>query len=429
MAEFGFDYSGLKAYSGHIIDRDQLLKSSSGGAASHIAEQFIRRDGVVFGVGYAKDFKSAEYYCVKTVEDLEKLKGSKYIPSRKMINIDGEYCSVYKVTEEYLLEGRSVLYIGLGCDVGSIKRYCEINRIDDENLYTIELICVGTTLQEAHSMYIQEIEKKYNAKIRKLNVRYKKEGWLPYIRVEFDNGNVFEAPFNESDLGIAFNILYRQSCSCCSYKGEKHVGDVAVGDYFGLAHDDGSYDENGVSVLIEKTEKGKRLIENIDVNKFLLKEVDIRKALLENHRYYECLDADIEIAPIIENLRKNGLRYAIEKYYAYLIPNSVKHGPKKTVVLWGTGTFFIRYYSLVSSICKVSNVCDNNEANWGKVFRENILCISPKELCLKEDVFVVIMIENMQVRETIEKQLESLGIYCYDYVLNWIKYASRDMFH
>lgn len=428
MTELGFDYSGLKAYAGHLIKKDRLLESSSGGAASHISEQFIKKGGIVLGVGYADDFKSAEYYCVKTVDGLEKLKGSKYIPSRKMINVGGEYRSVYKVAEEYLSDGKSVLYIGLGCDVGALRHYCEVNRINDENLFTIELICVGTTLQEAHSVYIREIEKRYHAKIKKLNVRYKKEGWMPYIRIEFDDQSIFETPFNESDLGIAFNILYRRSCSQCAYKGSKHVGDIAVGDYFKLRHNDDIYDENGVSILIEKTEKGRQLIESIVPDEFLLKEMDIKKALLENHRYYECLDADIETGPILEDLRINGLRYAIEKYYAHLIPDSIKHGPKKKVVMWGTGTFFKRYYSLVNLLCDVSNVCDNNEANWGKVLQGNVLCISPKELCSKENVFVVIMIENMQAREAVEKQLEALGIYGFDYVLNWIKYASREMF-
>ncbi len=428
LTEFGFDYSGLKAYAGHLLEKDRLLKSSSGGAASHIAEQFIKKGGVVLGVGYADDFKSAEYYCVTTVDGLEKLKGSKYIPARKMIHVDGEYRSVYKVAEEYLADGKSVLYIGLGCDVGALRRYCEVNTVRDENLFTIELICVGTTLQEAHSMYIQETEARYHANIRKLNVRYKKEGWLPYIRIEFDDQRVFEAPFNESDLGIAFNILCRKSCSQCAYKGSSHVGDIAVGDYFRLGHDDDIYDENGVSILIEKTEKGRQLIESIAPDEFLLKEMDIRKALLENHRYYECSVDDIETGPILENLRTNGLRYAIEKYYAHLIPDSVKHGTKKKVVMWGTGNFFRRYYPLVDLLCDVNTVCDNNEANWGKVFQENILCISPEELCSKENVFVVIMIENRQAREMVEKQLETLGIYSFDYVLNWIKYASREMF-
>lgn len=84
---------------------------------------------------------------------------------------------------------------------------------------------------------------------------------------------------------------------------------------------------------------------------------------------------------------------------------------------------------MVNLICNVSNVCDNNEANWGKTFQQNILCISPHELCSKENIFVVIMIENTEVRKMVEKQLAALGISGFDYVLNWIKYASRDMFN
>lgn len=430
MTKLKFDYSDLRAYAGHLIDREQLLKSSSGGAASYIAEKFIDDGGIVFGVGYSDDFKSAEYYCVKTRDGLEILKGSKYIPSIKKIKIDGEYCSVFKTLEKYLLAGEKILYIGLGCDVAALKKYCIANGIDSTNLFTLELICVGTTMQEAHSMFIQEVERKYNAKVRKLNVRYKKEKWnLPYLRVEFDNENIFEAPFCESDLGIAFDILYQESCSRCKYKGSQHVGDIAVGDYFRLEHDDEIYDENGVSILIKKTQKGEQLIESIESKEFILKEVDIEKALLDNHRYYECSEINDETKNVLVNLRKNGLRYAIEQHYEYLIPESIKYGPKKRVIMWGTGTFFERYCSLVDSLCNVQNVCDNDETKWGKVFQHNILCVSPQELSLKENIFVVIMIGDISIRKIVEKQLEALGVCGFDYVLNWIKYASRDLFY
>ena len=77
--EFGFDISKIKAYSGYYKDERKLRASASGGIATEIAEKFILHGGVVFGVIYSSDFRNAEYYCAQSVDELDKLKGSKYI--------------------------------------------------------------------------------------------------------------------------------------------------------------------------------------------------------------------------------------------------------------------------------------------------------------------------------------------------------------
>ena len=65
-----FNSSKLTAYSGFFHDKEKLLQSASGGGATAISEEFIKHGGVVFGVTYSHDFKSAQFAYVETPEDL-----------------------------------------------------------------------------------------------------------------------------------------------------------------------------------------------------------------------------------------------------------------------------------------------------------------------------------------------------------------------
>jgi hypothetical protein len=73
----------IAVYAGYINDEMKLLQSASGGVATAISEKIITDGGYVAGVAYAKDFKKAEYIIVNKIEDIDRLKGSKYIESDK----------------------------------------------------------------------------------------------------------------------------------------------------------------------------------------------------------------------------------------------------------------------------------------------------------------------------------------------------------
>lgn len=420
-----FDYTGLKAYAGYYLNKDRILKSASGGVASAISEMFISEGGVVFGVGYSAGYKSAEYYVAYTLEELEVLKGSKYINSRKKLLFRGEYQLVYKAVEICLLEGRKVLFTGLGCDIGALKYYCEKKQINMENLYTLELICVGTTIEAVLETFVKELEVKFQSSVTDFTVRYKKEGWqIPFLHVEFSNGVVFEGPFNESDIGAAFNTFIRKCCINCVYKGEKHKGDLAVGDYYRMEKELEYYNQDGVSIIITKTEKGEELVNRLSAKEFYFKEVAIEKALIENPKYYERAEENVLRYKFLTEMKKYGLRYSVSHCY----PNPLQEDVKYQLILWGTGTFYQRYVSLVQYITDVSYVCDNNASNWGKAMYGGVKCISPEQLMKLQNVFVVLMVGDEEMRKEIEQQLISMGIEKFDYVLNWFKYATEERF-
>ena len=270
---------------------------------------------MVFGVSYSADFKQAEYKCVDSLEGLEELRGSKYCETVKQIWDGDHYRSVYEVLEERLKQNVPVLFVGLGCDVGGAKAYCERNEIDTSCLYTIEILCHGPTVAEVHKQYIEELENKYKSKVKWFSVRYKKEGWTPpYIRAEFANGEEYVIPFYETDYGFAFAHFSRKSCYNCKFRGSNHVGDITCGDYWGITESMSGWNENGVSVLIVKTTKGEELVQAIDKDSYHIEQADTVLALENNPMYFECRSKDIDYERFENNLKNKGLHYAVSHF-------------------------------------------------------------------------------------------------------------------
>lgn len=314
-----FDFTGLTAYSGYFRDTQKLLQSVSGGAATALSEAIINEGGTVFGACYSSDFKSAEFACIEDKKDLDKIKGSKYFPTRKRIFQNGEYKLLWDVVAEKLETGKKVLFTGLGCDVGALKFFLNNNGVDDSNLYTVDLICHGIGSQKVHVNYLETLEKKYNSKIIGFNTRVKKCGWGPqYMTAEFENGKNFSTPFRGSDYHmtfVTFNIFARKACYSCKFKGKNHQADITVGDYWGLKKDMSGYNHNGVSIFIVRTEKGEELINKIGKNEFMLQPADISFALSHNRLYFKCPAISKDYEKFFDDLKTVGLHKAVMNHY------------------------------------------------------------------------------------------------------------------
>lgn len=312
---FGFDHSNLHTYSGYLKNKEKLLKSASGGAITAIAEEIIRRGGVVFGASYSIDFKRSEYCCVDNLADLDRLKGSKYCITKKEIVQDGQAKSVYSVLETMLAQNRLILFVGLGCDVAAVAAYCKAKKLNTDRLFLIDILCHGPTAAAVHTQYVENLEKQYRSKITAFHVRYKKDGWTPpYIRAEFENGKIHELPFYRSDYGFAFIHYALPFCYQCRFRGDNHKGDMICGDFWGLTDSMSGWNKNGVSIMFVRTERGQTLINMIDRDNYHIEEVDTAFALQNNHMYYECRKKWEHYDTFGKDLEKEGLRYALTHF-------------------------------------------------------------------------------------------------------------------
>lgn len=295
-------------YAGFLKNNDKLIKSASGGAATALSESIIKNGGCVFGVSYSKDFKSAEYVCCESTEQLDCLKGSKYVETNKN----------FKELENKLKNGKTVLFFGLGCDVAAVKSYCKSRNIDTENLFTVDILCHGPMDKLLHKKIIEDLEKTYKSKIIYFTSRDKKYGWSSssYIKAVFENGKVFEKPFENTDYGYVFTQYALDKCKNCRFKGTNHRGDLCIGDYWGVKSNDDCYNKNGVSLIISQNEKGKSLLSLLD-DDFEIKNVNSLSALHYNPMYYYSRNSECNYKNLLCGLENNTLHQTLKNDVHY----------------------------------------------------------------------------------------------------------------
>ena len=146
-----FDLEKRKAYSNsqqgyaaRNLNMSQRLVSSSGSIFPPIAEWILENGGVVVGTAYDEDF-NAKHLLVENKEDLYQLQGSKYLQCK----VDN---STFKRVRDELKKGRLVLYSGMACQVEGLKSYL---RKEYENLYTVDLICMGIPSPKVWQIYLK----------------------------------------------------------------------------------------------------------------------------------------------------------------------------------------------------------------------------------------------------------------------------------
>ena len=228
-------------------------ESTSGGVFTLLAEKIIREKGIVYGCEMT-DYK-ATHVRIKTLKDICKIRGSKYIQS----NISNTFKELIKDIKS----GRKVLYSGTPCQIAAIKAFLGT---DYSNLYTVSIICHGVMNSKLLKKHIQSLEKIEDGDISDWKFRSKKNGWTQSSVEYVINQKEYVRHFSDDKLMYLYlkDVLVRESCYRCKYKGENNNADIVLGDYWGaeITHSD-FYDEQGVSAIIVNTRKGKKLINEI----------------------------------------------------------------------------------------------------------------------------------------------------------------------
>ncbi len=418
----------MDAYAGYYLEENKLKESSSGGAASAIAEEIIRQGGIVYGAAYSLDFYTATYERAEKKEELQKFKGSKYIYVNKVITRDGKQVTVYKDAISELKNGRLVLFTGLGCDITALKTLAERECVKTDKLFTIELLCSGVTNEIVHREYILNIEKIYGSKVIAFSSRYKKDGWSTlYFYAKFENGKEHIEPFFESDYGFAFANYKKEYCYECKFK--EHKGDLMVADYWGCRPGMEEYNQNGVSLIFIQSDKGDILLKFLKQKKFFLKKTNTNYALYSSPCYNASHERYLKWDTFDKTFREKGLREAVRKCIGIVVPERFKGKRIDEIILWGTGKCFRKYISLLWEMFSVSCVIDSNEKNWGKELEYGLICQSPDVLKGKKNIMVIIMIQSLNSAFQVVNCLLDMGITDFEYINNWLSYADKEFLY
>lgn len=242
-----------KSFSGRYREKHKVNQVSSGGLCDAVANYIIDLGGVVYGAGYTDDFHSVIVKRINRKENLNQIRGSKYVQTIKTIGI-------YNQIKTDIKSGRQVLFIGLPCEVAAVKSHIG----NSENLITIEIICSGVPSPEIHKQFACYIETKSKQLITSFNYRKKQYGWhWPYVEVKNGDRIIYNRSWSTMELGYAFMVLVRPSCYNCKFKGKNNVADITAGDFWGLKKNDIRYYKNGVSAIIAHNERAINLVKSL----------------------------------------------------------------------------------------------------------------------------------------------------------------------
>lgn len=237
------------------LDSDsELRKSQSGGAFFAIANKFINDGGVVYGAAFTGTWRVIHQKATDS-QSLDKLRMSKYVQS----DIRG----IFPKIKEELKSGIKVLFSGTACQVAGLKSY--VPKRLHENLFCIDIICHGVPSPKIWEDYLQYLQEKRNSKIIRACFRDKRFGWHG-ARESFLYANGHEEFRRTSNYLYFSGLSMRESCSQCPYTNIKRVGDITVGDQWGIPKDSPYEDDKGLSLILINSDKGKQLFENIEKN-------------------------------------------------------------------------------------------------------------------------------------------------------------------
>ncbi|TWH59748.1 coenzyme F420-reducing hydrogenase beta subunit [Desulfitobacterium sp. LBE] len=320
-------------YAAKLRDRTVLLKSSSGGIFTALAQSVLDRNGVVFGCVFDKGMH-AIHTASQDIAGTYPMRGSKYVQS--------DTGDTYVQSKQLLDGGRIVLYTGCPCQIAGLRSY--LGR-DYPNLLAIDLVCHGAPSPKLFAKYLMWLEKKYKSKIFSYEFRHKgKNGWGMGLRVRMKKGeHIFvREPIAALDPYMSSFLearTYRSSCYACHYATKKRTGDITAADYWGIErfHPE-FYDACGVSLVLVNTSKGTELFKSISGKIESLNSTFENASNMNTNLYRsaqkpadrDLIYADIDILDF-EAITRRYLRPSLPKITLILLKASVPRAMKKQI--------------------------------------------------------------------------------------------------
>lgn len=239
-----------ETFASRLKNKKKLIESQSGGLFTALAEYIIETNGIVYGCTI-DDEKCVKHIRVAELNNLKKLKGSKYVQSNII--------ECFTQIKEDLKNDKIVLFSGTPCQVSAIYNYLNFNKLDLSKFYSCDLICHGVASPILLKKYIDYLEKKHSSKISSFCFREKNSGWRNIKSlIRFENGDTTN-DYVYADLYYS-NLGLRESCEDCP-NIKKKFSDLTIGDCWGF-HDKYPMvwnDNKGVSMAIIHTEKGREI--------------------------------------------------------------------------------------------------------------------------------------------------------------------------
>lgn len=297
------------------------LQSSSGGVFSLLAQKVLLQDGVVFGAQFNDDL-SVSHAEIHTIEEIEKLRGSKYQQSK----IEDTYIAAKK----YLDANKLVYFSGTPCQIDGLKAYL---KKDYDCLICQDIICHGVPSPKVFQQYLKEKNAYFKEKPESMTFREKVLDWENYaIRIDYPSKSFVRTHKDDLYMKVFLQDLsLRPSCFACHSKGVQRNSDITLADFWGI---DKVFpemsDKKGTSLVILHSDKGRELFKEIQ-SSLICKEVDVNEAGKYNPSLYQSVNKPKKRDVFMETLESEDFSVHAKKYLKKNRVKTVKRILKKVI--------------------------------------------------------------------------------------------------
>jgi len=282
----------IKTFAAKNNDENIRQLSSSGGIFSLLATKVINNGGVVFGAIFNAKWE-VEHDYTDTIEGVAKFRGSKYVQSKINNN--------YILAEEYLKDGKQVLFSGTPCQIAGLKRFL---RKEYENLICVDIICHGVPSPFIWQKYLEQ----YNStELSSISFRDKTNSWKRYeVVIRQGKKTLIREDIGKNIYMKLFlsDLCLRPSCSNCSSKSGKSKSDITIADFWGIQHLHPDFnDDKGCNLILINSKKGLNLFNKLECDKI---ETDFNTAIKYNPSYFKSVTEPKYRKYFFENFDKYG---------------------------------------------------------------------------------------------------------------------------
>lgn len=259
------------ALAAKTLDKDTLLKSSSGGIFSEIALHYLRQGWIVVGAAFVDG--TVKHICISNIKDLAQLRGSKYVQS--------DLSDIFNQILAFLKSGQRILFSGTPCQVAGLK---SLTKKYSDSLVTIEVACHGAPSPKALSAYFDELELSYSVRPTSIAFRAKPTGWEDYHIEGMHDDTVLFSEHHKANVfmrGFLHELYSRPACHCCDFKANNSAADFTLADFWGIQNISSVKSDfsNGISLVIANSEVAKSIIPQLNIE---YTQVEVYSALREN---------------------------------------------------------------------------------------------------------------------------------------------------
>lgn len=270
--------------------------SSSGGIAYAVSRQFILDGGLV--VACIVKNNVILHTVIDSVDELQKACGSKYVQS----DISG----VFDRIKDLLLTPKRVLFIGTPCQVDAIRVYMGASLT--HNLYTCDLICHGTPPARMFNSWVEDVYPGVND----LQISFRKNDKF-VTTLHSQSGRrpdkIIPQVRNWYIQAFFSGLIFREACYICQYASKERVGDLTLGDFWGVDDETVKQSDGSVSLVLVNTTKGEKLYGSIQ-NDICFHQKNMDMAVNGNMQLREPMKAHCERDFFLKQFSRKGFSAA-----------------------------------------------------------------------------------------------------------------------